>query len=229
MCGRIFVKSSAANLVSKFGFAHAGNALSFDKRLPTFNGAPRQELPIIIREPDYAGGMFVLARWGLIPGWIREANPKFQPINARCEEVASKGMFRSTYRTRRALLPIDGFFEWKAVIGAKAKQPYAIAMKSGEPFALAALWEMWRQAGMGVELRTFCVITCPANELVANIHDRMPVILGPQDYARWISEEPDPRDLMKPFPSDLMTMWPISTRVNKPENNDADLLTPIAT
>jgi putative SOS response-associated peptidase YedK len=83
--------------------------------------------------------------------------------------------------------------------------------------------------GDGVELRTFCVITCPANDLVADIHDRMPVILAPEDYARWISGVPDPRDLMKPFPSDLMTMWPISTRVNKPENNDADLLTPLST
>jgi len=124
-------------------------------------------------------------------------------------------------------LPIDSFFEWKAIKGAKAKQPYAIGMKSGEPFALAAIWEGWRHPQSGELARTFCVVTTDANELVADIHNRMPVILSPQAYDRWLSTiEPDPRDLLVPFPAEPMMMWPISTRVNKPENDDPEILEP---
>ena len=109
--------------------------------------------------------------------------------------------------------------------GAKTKQPYAIAMKSGEPFALAAIWENWKVLGTEEWMRTFCIITTKANELVADIHDRMPVIIAPKNYDRWLSPiEPDPRDLLVPYPSEPMTMWPISTRVNKPENDDAAIL-----
>lgn len=124
-------------------------------------------------------------------------------------------------------MPIDGFFEWKAVMGQKLKQPYAIGMKDGSPFGLAGLWENWKDPVTGEWLRTFCVITVPANELVASIHDRMPVILAPADYDRWLGIEPDPRDLLKSFPADLMRMWPVSTRVNSVRNDDPDLLTPM--
>jgi SOS response associated peptidase (SRAP) len=105
-----------------------------------------------------------------------------------------------------------------AIKGQKAKQPYAIAMKDGAPFGIAGIWENWKEPASGEWIRTFAIITTDANELVADIHDRMPVILAPVDYARWLDEEPDPRDLMRPFPAELMRMWPISTRVNKPEN-----------
>ena len=136
-------------------------------------------------------------------------------------------MFRRAYAKRRCLLPIDNFFEWKAIKGARAKQPYAIAMKSGEPFALAAIWEGWRHPESGEVMRTFCVVTTNANELVADIHDRMPVILPPEAYDRGLSTiEPDPRDLLVPFPAELMMMWQISTRVNKPENDDPAVLEP---
>jgi putative SOS response-associated peptidase YedK len=121
-------------------------------------------------------------------------------------------------------VPVDGFFEWRAIKGARAKQPYAIAMKDGSPFGLAGLWENWRNPSTGEWERTFAVITVPSNELVAQIHDRMPAILPPQSYDRWLSLEPDPHDLLITYPSEPMTMWPISTRVNKPENDDAKLL-----
>ena len=150
--------------------------------------------------------------WGLIPGWIKEASPKVKPINATAERVASAPMFRAAYVKRRCLLPIDNFFEWKAIKGVKAKQPFAIGLKTGEPFALAAFWEGWRHPESGEVLRTFCVITTTANELVADIHNRMPVILQPEAYDRWLSKvEPDPRDLLVPFPPEPMMMWPLST------------------
>src|SRR5262249_11236773 len=110
-------------------------------------------------------------------------------------------------------------FEWRAIRGARAKQPYAIAMKDGSPFGLAGLWENWCNPNTGEWERTFAVITVPSNELVGQIHNRMPAILEPRSYDRWLSIEPDPHD-----PSEPMTMWPISTRVNKPENDDPALL-----
>jgi putative SOS response-associated peptidase YedK len=127
------------------------------------------------------------------------------------------------------ILPVDGFFEWKAIKGLKAKQPFAIAMRDGSPFAIAGIWENWRDLASGEWQRTFAIITVPPYELLAQIHDRMPAILGRADYDRWLSDESDPRDLLRPFPSELMRMWPISTRVNKPENDEASILDPVTT
>jgi putative SOS response-associated peptidase YedK len=121
---------------------------------------------------------------------------------------------------------VDGFYEWKAIKGQRAKQPYAIAMKDGSPFGIAGR-ENWKDPTSGEWIRTFAVITTDANELVAEIHDRMPAILTPEGYTRWLSDEPDPRDLMLPFPAGLMRMWPISTRVNKPENDDPSIIEPV--
>jgi putative SOS response-associated peptidase YedK len=103
---------------------------------------------------------------------------------------------------------VDGFYEWKAIRGQRAKQPYAIAMKDGSPFGIAGLWENWNDPASGEWIRTFAVITAAANELVAEIHDRMLAIPAPEDYTRWLSDESDPRDLLRPFPASLMRMWP---------------------
>ena len=123
-----------------------------------------------------------------------------------------------------ALSPIDNFFEWKAIKGSP-KEPYAIGMKSGEPFALAGIWENWQRPETEEWVRTFAIITTNSNELINAIHDRMPVIIAPEDYTRWLSSlEPDPRDLLVPYAAEPMTMWPISTRVNEPDNDDASIL-----
>ena len=123
-------------------------------------------------------------------------------------------------------MPVDGFFEWKA-IKEKPKQPYAIAMKDGGPFGIGGRWENWKNPTSGEWIRTFAIITTDANELVAEVHDRMPLIIAPADYERWLSDEPDPHDLMRPFPAEPMRMWLISTRVNKPENDHSSILEPI--
>ena len=222
MCGRIFVKSSVSRLITQFSFAKADAGL--DNLLPNYNGAPSQHFPIIVREPDTPGAMFMGARWGYIPRWMKDAKGGHKPINAKAETVATNGMFRSAYKARRALLPIDGFFEWQAIKGQKVKQPYAIALTSGEPFCLAAIWETWRDPESGDDINTFAVVTCEANELMNEIHHRMPVIVAPDDYVRWIGEEPDPSDLLKPYPSELMKIWPISRRVNSPRNNEPSIL-----
>jgi putative SOS response-associated peptidase YedK len=173
-----------------------------DNYPPRWNGAPSQELLVIRRNHQTGAVSLDPLRWGLIPYWCQD--PK-----GGC------------------IVPVDGFFEWKAIKGQKAKQPYAIAMKDGSPFGIAGLWENWRDPTSGEWVRTFAIITTDANELVAEIHDRMPLILAPTDYARWLSDEPDPGDLMRPFPAEPMRMWPISTRVNKLENDDPSIVEPI--
>jgi putative SOS response-associated peptidase YedK len=140
------------------------------------------------------------------------------------ETVATKPYFREAYSRRRCIVPVDGFFEWMAVKGSKTKQPYAIAMKDRSPFGIAGVWENWRDPATSEWVRTFAIITVPANALVSRIHDRMPAILAPAEFERWLGVEPDPRDLMRPFDPDLMTMWPVSTRVNSPRNDDASLV-----
>jgi len=133
-------------------------------------------------------------------------------------------MFREACALRRCIVPVDGFFEWRAIKGARAKQPYALAMNDSSPFGLAGLWENWENPNTEAWERTFAIVTVPSNELVGRIHDRMPAILEPSGYDRWLSAEPNPHDLLITYPSEPMAMWPISTRVNKPENDDATLL-----
>lgn len=232
MCGRVYVKTTLDGMIANFAMAQrSADIAGLANGFPRWNGAPGQDYPIIIQEPDVAAPIFVRARWGFMPGWAREARPggRPPPVNARAETVATSGMFKNAYRYRRALMPIDGYFEWRDIHGTgKNKQPYAIAMKDGSPFALAAIWESWRDPETGLETRTFAVLTCAPNELMATIHDRMPVILHRKDYQRWLSPaEPDPRDLLKPFPADLMTMWPIDRKVGSPKNNTPDVLDPV--
>src|SRR5262245_24393021 len=208
MCGRITQKSNPQKLGLGLTTVTLIEPL---QTLPRYNGAPGQEHWVIRRNPKTGEQMLDRLWWGLIPYWVKDTKGGRKPINAKSESVASLASFRDAYKRRRCLLPIDTFFEWRAIKAAKAKQPYAISMKSGEPFALAAIWENWQRPGSDEWLRTFAVITCPANDLVADIHDRMPVIIPPESYDRWLANiEPDPRDLLVPYPSDSMTMWPIS-------------------
>ena len=194
---------------------------------PRWNVAPSQELLVIRRNHQTGEVSLDPLRWGLIPYWCKDPTGGRKPINSKYETVPNLPTFRDAYRKRRCIVPVDGFFEWKAIKGQKAKQPYAIAMKDSSPFGIAGIWENWKEPASGEWIRTFAIITTDSNELVAEIHDRMPVILAPADYARWLGGEPDPRDLMRPFPAHLMRMWPISTRVNKPENDDPSIIEPI--
>jgi putative SOS response-associated peptidase YedK len=222
MCGRVIQTSTPEAIRRLFdAIAPVPNAP------PRYNGAPSQELMVLRRNPETRERTLQLLRWGLIPSWTKDAKGGRKPINARAETIASSPMFKAAYAKRRCLLPIDGFFEWKAIKGSKTKQPYALAMKDRSPFAVAGIWENWTRPDTDEAIRTFAVITCEANELVSQIHDRMPVIIAPTDYDRWLGQEPDPRDLMKPFPAEPMTMWPISTRVNSPKNDDEGLLEPV--
>lgn len=191
-----------------------------------YNGAPSQDFWVIRRHPETGAYHKDRLIWGLIPYWTKDAAGGRKPINAKSETVATLPSFRAAYARRRCIVPIDNFFEWRKT--APPKQPYAIGMLDGSPFGLAAIWENWKHPASGDYIRTFCILTCPANTMIAAIHDRMPVILPPIAYERWLSPlEPDPGDLLTPFPAELMRMWPVSTRVNAPRNDDPDILTPL--
>ena len=225
MCGRVIQSSASVS------YAIVGGMNVRDGRVhnypPRWNGAPSQDL-LVIRCNHKTGEVSLdPLRWGLIPYWCEDPKGGRKPINAKCETVRTLPSFREAYRKRRCILPVDGFFEWKAIKGQKSKQPYAIAMKDGTPFGIGGLWENWHDPTSGEWVRTFAIITTDANELVAEIHDRMPLILAPADCTRWLSNEPDPGDLMRPFSAEPMQMWPISTRVNKPENDDPSIVKPI--
>jgi putative SOS response-associated peptidase YedK len=224
MCGRITQKSNPKVLGLKI--ATLVEPLTEEgPPPPRYNGAPGQLHWVIRQHPKSGERTLDRLWWGLIPSWIKEAAPRTKPINATAERVTSAPMFRAAYAKRRCLVPVDNFFEWKPVKGKGGKQPYAIGMTSDEPFALAGIWESWHHPQSGEVWRTFCVITTAANALLSVIHDRMPVILAPQAYERWLAAvEPDPRDLLVPYPAEPMTMWPISMRVNKPDHDDASIL-----
>jgi putative SOS response-associated peptidase YedK len=225
MCGRVIQSSGPIRYAIVDGI-DVGDSRTHNYP-PRWNAAPSQELLVIRRNHQTGEVSLDPLRWGLIPHRCQDPKGGRKPINAKCETVDKLPTFREAYRRRRCILPVDGFYEWRAIKGQSAKQPYAIAMKDGKPFGIGGLWENWRDLGTGEWLGTFAVITTDANELVAQIHNRMPLILAPGDYTRWLSDEPDPRYLLRPFPAEPMRMWPISTRVNKPENDDPSIVEPI--
>jgi putative SOS response-associated peptidase YedK len=222
MCGRVIQSSGPLRLAIVDGLDVSDSRMGNVPR--RYNAAPSQEL-LVIRQNHKTGERSLgLIKWGLIPHWCTDSKGGRRPINAKAESVASLPSFRDAYAQRRCIVPVDGFFEWRARRGARGKQPYAIAMKDGSPFGLAGLWENWRNPRTGQWERTFAIITVPSNELVTRIHDRMPAILAPASYDRWLGLEPDPRDLLITYASEPMTMWPISTRVNSPDDDDPSLL-----
>lgn len=224
MCGRITQKSDPRVLGLDIATLVEPLYAAEDAR-PRFNGAPGQQHWVIRQHPDTGVRHLDRLWWGLIPYWTKERLPKLKPINATAERVATAPMFRAAYARRRCMVPVDGFIEWAAGKGKAPRQPHAVGMQSGRPFALAGIWESWRHPESGEIVRTFCIVTTAANELIAGIHDRMPVILDPASYDRWLSPiEPDPRDLLVPHAAAPMTLWPIGLRVNSAANDDAAIL-----
>jgi putative SOS response-associated peptidase YedK len=161
-----------------------------------------------------------LLQWGLIPSRCHETPDPLLRV-ARAETVSTKTAFREAYAKRRAILPVDALFQWRATRGANRGGQFNIRMKDGSMFGVASIWENWRDPLNGEWLRTFAILTTGANELLEPIHDRMPVILHPSDYDRWLGPEPDPSDLLRQFPAELMTLSPLDERSR---NRDAPSL-----
>jgi putative SOS response-associated peptidase YedK len=192
--------------------------------MATWNLAPSQEAMVIRRHPETGERQLDLLKWGLLPNWTKDPAKARCPINARAETVASSGMFREAFARRRCLVPAGAFYEWIKTGG--PKMPYALARTDGQPMAFAGLWEGFRWPS-GEVSRTFAIITTDANELMRPIHNRMPVILEPDDWPAWLGETAgDPATLLHPPAEDVLRAWPVSLRVNAPRNNDAGLLDP---
>jgi putative SOS response-associated peptidase YedK len=186
-----------------------------------YNIAPSQEVLAIRLNPETKQRSLDRLRWGLVPYWDKDEKIGFKTINARAETVDTAHSFRSAFKKRRCLIPADGFYEWKKVIGGKI--PYSIEMKDDSPFVFAGLWEGWQNPETQEWLRTCTIITGQPNEVVAEIHTRMPVILPAETHERWLTGEAG-KEILVPFPAEAMKIRAVSSRVNKPENNDPELL-----
>jgi putative SOS response-associated peptidase YedK len=201
--------------------------------VPRFNVGPMQEVPFVLQEGGERSA--TLARWGLVPFWADDPTMGARMCNARGDTVAEKPAFRSAFRSRRGLMPAEFFYEWQPLEGQKVKQPWCIALDNGEPFAFAALWERWRPKtapegeGEAAPLTTCAVITTEPNATMAPIHDRMPVILKPEDFEEWLAPETTiarARALVRPYDGP-MRAWKVSTRVNKVANEGGENIRPL--
>jgi putative SOS response-associated peptidase YedK len=217
MCGRFSFVAEDALILERFG-VRVRTAI-YKAR---YNCAPSQNLAVITNDKTDQLQFF---RWGLIPGWAKDPSIGNKLINARGETIAEKPPFRSAFKNRRCLVPATGFFEWQR---GQQKTPYNIRLKNGKPFAFAGLWDKWATSD-GEMIHSFTIITTSPNELMAKIHDRMPVILHPDDEHRWLDNKPDPglTDLLKPFPGELMEVYPVSSLVNNPRNELPEILIPL--
>jgi len=195
-----------------------------------WNVAPTQEVAVIRQDRKQPKRLFSLMRWGLIPYWAKDASVAPKAINAMSETAAEKPLFREAFSKRRCLIPADGFYEWKQV-GPKSKQPYNIGLTDDSLFAFAGLWERWKNP-RNETVETCTILTTDANPLLQDIHSRMPVILHPDDYDLWLDPGlTDPKrvaELLKPFDHRLMRKYPVSTAVNRVENDGPECAQEIA-
>ncbi len=218
MCGRYRLTAKERYLRDHFG-------LEEDPHWePRWNIAPTQQVPTIRQHPSAPVRIFGLMRWGLIPYWAKDQSFGLKTISAMAETAADKPAFRDSLKRRRCLIPANGFYEWKR-IGPKEKQPYNIGLATGSVFAFAGLWDRWRDPNNNI-LESCTIFTTRPNALVADVHDRMPAILGEEDYECWLdpgmSDAQTVLDCLTPFDARLMKKHAVSARVNRPENDDEE-------
>lgn len=224
MCGR-FVSSSPPDEIARYFDAEPPPEAALE---PSWNVAPTNDIYVVLAD----GGVRRVAphHWGLVPFWAKSPAVGNKMINARAEGLADKNAYKHAFRKRRCIVPVDGFYEWRKVPGQKTKQPYFIHRADGEPIAFAGLWEEWKGPDRTGEerLRSATIVTTTPNDLLATIHDRMPVILPPSAWDEWL--DPANADLetlgrlLVPAPSELLVMHPVSTEVNNVRTKGAHLI-----
>jgi len=221
MCGRFVQYSNPEIYASHFDLDVICRAT------PRYNVAPTQPV-LAIRSTDEGRRELVFLRWGLVPSWSKGPDSRYRMINARAETVNSKPAYRNAFKRRRCLIPAEGFYEWKA--GKGGKTPFLIRRKGGEPFAIAGLWERWHAPEVDT-IESCTIVVTDANDLVRDIHDRMPVILERENYASWL--DPGNQDangllaMLTPTDAAPWTMHPVSRQVNSPRNDSPYLLEPV--
>jgi putative SOS response-associated peptidase YedK len=219
MCGRFLLALDPADIQDAFPqFSFTGEIQ------PRFNITPSQPILAIPNDSNYKSDYFI---WGLIPSWAKDPSLGSRMINARAETLPEKPAFRGAFKYHRCLILANGFYEWKQSPEAKTKIPYFIRLKSGKPFAFAGLWDEWHSPD-GSQVKTCTIITTNPNELVAPIHNRMPVILSSIVYSIWLDPSPQLpdtfRDLLIPYPSSEMVASPVSFYVNNPAHDGPECL-----
>jgi putative SOS response-associated peptidase YedK len=219
MCGRYAITSAPEAIRRLLGYLEMPNFP------PRYNIAPTQPIPIV--RGVEGGRQFALMRWGLLPSWVKDPKTFALLINARGETVNDKPAFRSAMKRRRCLIPADGFYEWKR--DGAAKRPHYIRRKDGAPFAFAGLWETWIGPN-GEELDTAAIVTTAANRVLAPIHDRMPVILGPDAYEMWLDTRNVDAEtavaLIAPAQDELFEAYEVSPLVNRVANDTPEVQAP---
>jgi putative SOS response-associated peptidase YedK len=217
MCGRYILISAPEAIRALFRYKEQPN---FPAR---YNIAPTQ--PIAVVRHFEGRREFALLRWGLVPGWVKDPRTFSLVLNARGESVLEKPAFRSAMRYRRCLIPFDGFYEWKQA--GKRKQPYLMRARDSGPMAFAGLWESWMGPN-GEEVETAVIVTTTANARLASLHHRMPVILPPQAFDRWLDhravDAEEAAALIVPAREDLLEIYPVSDAVNHAANDSAELI-----
>jgi putative SOS response-associated peptidase YedK len=221
MCGRFVLMTPSKSLAERFDTQEVLH------EKPRYNVAPTQNILIVRFDSRTGRREMCMVRWGLIPSWAKDPSMGNRLINARGESVHTKPAFKTSFRFRRCLVPADGFYEWQKM--GKVRQPYLFRMADNTPFAFAGLWDRWRSAE-GQITESCTIITTPSNKLILSLHDRMPAILRPEDYGTWLDPKATPDVLLKllsPFPAELMTGVPVSSKVNKTTYEGADSIDPI--
>ena len=222
MCGRFTLSASAIDLMRQFELS------DLPTWRPRYNIAPTQEILTVVKMPDAPDRQALLLRWGLVPPWAEGPAVSSRMINARAETVATKPAFRRAFRERRCLILADGFYEWQRQD--HRKQSFHIRMQDGRPFAFAGLWERWvPQDGHPIDSCT--IITTVSNTLIEPLHVRMPVILAAADSETWLDPTVQDVDrlqpLLRPYPSEEMAAYPVSTKVNNPANDTPECIAPM--
>ncbi len=223
MCGR-FTLSQTTDVI-----AAAFQVSTMPLLEPRYNISPTQAAPVVFRLTNSPARQFTYMHWGLIPSWANDAKMGARLINARSETVAEKPSFRAAFKRRRCLVIADGFYEWQRLD--RGKQPFYIHLGDRQPFGFAGLWEHWQSAD-GSEIKSCTILTTAPNELLSPIHNRMPVILNSDDYDLWL--DPDvshPKQLqllLRPYPPEAMTCYPVSSVVNSARHDRPECIHPIA-
>ena len=219
MCARFTLYADGEFIAFAFGLSEKPHLE------PAYNIAPSSNIAAVVQQNNLR--ILRSFKWGLVPHWASDPKNGYKMINARAETLAEKPSFRSAFRKRRCLIPVDGFYEWLEEKG--KKQPYRIAMRDGAPFGFAALWERWE--GGGEPLETCTIITTSANEVVAPIHDRMPAIILPDSYGTWLDtkleDPPQLTSLLAPYPHEPMIAYRVDRRMGNPQFNSPDCVSPL--
>jgi putative SOS response-associated peptidase YedK len=225
MCGRARLSSDVSEIKLVFSIPPERPAPNF---AASWNVAPTDPLPVVRYDARAGERSLDVMRWGLVPYWAKDIKIGYSTFNAKAEGIDARPAFRAAFARRRCLVPLDSFYEWKKL--GSERQPYAVALADRRLMAMAGLWETWRSPD-GERLRSCTIVTTEPNELLAPLHDRMPVILGPENWGIWLGETPaDPNQLKRllvPYPANDMIIWPVDRRVGNVKNNDPSLIEPI--